>query len=83
MEVETKIELTHEEIEARGAELAQLIRAKSLAEQARGDAAKEAKIEIDEMDTRIHLLAKEIREKCRTVPAQMPLTGVADARKFV
>jgi len=74
--METQIPLTPEELKAHGAELAALIREKSLAEQSRADAAKEAKIAIDEMDTRIHLLAKEIREKHRTVPAQQELMGI-------
>jgi hypothetical protein len=76
MEAEARIPLTAEELLATGKELSQLIREKSLAEQARSDAAKEAAEQIKEMDTKIHLLAREIRDKVRIVPAQQELTGI-------
>ena len=76
METETRIPLTEAELLTRGKEMAQLVREMELAEQARSDAAKGAKEEIDEMDAKIKVLAKEVREKCKVIPAQMPLTGV-------
>jgi phage host-nuclease inhibitor protein Gam len=81
MNTEIKIDLTPEELQVRGKQLAQLIREKSLAEQARADAAKEAAEQIKEMDTEIHRLAKEIREKCRFEPSQQELIGVPDGHR--
>ena len=72
-----KQELTPEELDSRRDNLAGLIREKSLAEQKRKDEATEAKEEIDEMDNKIHAIAKEIRERCRYVNAQMSLRTVA------